>query len=340
MADSQESSPEPILLKSALSNSNHSSSAEDIRTEPSDQAHLATPLQQSFPSSPLTSEVETCSNEASSTQRDYKKVETRGRGMSRSSSVPAAMNTTAKKTVNSTSSVRHMTCFWWKEKGHCSKSSDDCAYAHYDTGLYTRAPQHLFPGEKALAGRKLERAQRNLAVQYVHGSSGSLVSLAGSRHGSRPVTPNFDTSASREMNEFQMSNGPSRAAHRQFLYASEAERVPTPSPTEVEFHRLGHDNELLKNLVEQNSKEKAILIGTIESLQANSKSLNAELEGLRLAQEQLLAEREGLHTRLAELDHRQQIQMPIRSASHPFGPIGRARVNTETRYLGGLLDNE
>lgn len=49
------------------------------------------------------------------------------------------------------------------------KSNDDCAYAHYDTGLYTEAPKSLFQGERALAGQRLEHAQRHPTVHYLDG---------------------------------------------------------------------------------------------------------------------------------------------------------------------------
>lgn len=31
-------------------------------------------------------------------------------------------------------SVKHLTCFWWKEKGSCKYTDDQCLYAHEDTG--------------------------------------------------------------------------------------------------------------------------------------------------------------------------------------------------------------
>lgn len=33
-----------------------------------------------------------------------------------------------------------LTCFFWKNNGRCSKSDEDCWYAHYDTGVVAAAP--------------------------------------------------------------------------------------------------------------------------------------------------------------------------------------------------------
>ena len=45
-------------------------------------------------------------------------------------------------------SVKHLTCFWWKVKGVCRFSEDDCLYAHRDTGLLADAPRQVAPGGK------------------------------------------------------------------------------------------------------------------------------------------------------------------------------------------------
>jgi hypothetical protein len=64
----------------------------------------------------------------------------RPRGESRSSSVPVL--NIPRQTFDSTdqdrkTSVKHLTCFWWKEKGQCKYSDEDCLYAHYDTVSHT-----------------------------------------------------------------------------------------------------------------------------------------------------------------------------------------------------------
>ena len=43
-------------------------------------------------------------------------------------------------------SVKHLTCFWWKEKGDCRFKEEDCLYAHHDTGLYADPPRQVIPG--------------------------------------------------------------------------------------------------------------------------------------------------------------------------------------------------
>lgn len=43
-------------------------------------------------------------------------------------------------------SVKHLTCFWWKVKGDCRFTEEDCLYAHHDTGLLADAPRQVTPG--------------------------------------------------------------------------------------------------------------------------------------------------------------------------------------------------
>lgn len=38
--------------------------------------------------------------------------------------------------------VKHLTCYFWKN-GQCTKSADECSYAHYDTGAVAMAPDSL-----------------------------------------------------------------------------------------------------------------------------------------------------------------------------------------------------
>ena len=103
-------------------------------------------------------------------------------------------------------SVKHLTCFWWREKGECKYSEEACrklplshpvsvqprvihvplarsgytlialaVYAHHDTGHYTAAPRQVVPGEPAKAGKSLERALNKLVL--TNRSSASLASL-------------------------------------------------------------------------------------------------------------------------------------------------------------------
>jgi hypothetical protein len=58
-----------------------------------------------------------------------------GRDPPRSASVPPTMGSNnSSDDLASRSSVKHLTCFWWKEKGTCKFSEDECLYAHHDTG--------------------------------------------------------------------------------------------------------------------------------------------------------------------------------------------------------------
>ena len=43
-------------------------------------------------------------------------------------------------------SVKHLTCWWWFEKGQCRYDEDDCLYAHHDTGMVADAPRQVKPG--------------------------------------------------------------------------------------------------------------------------------------------------------------------------------------------------
>lgn len=43
-------------------------------------------------------------------------------------------------------SVKHLTCWWWYEKGQCRYSESECLYAHHDTGLVADAPRQVKPG--------------------------------------------------------------------------------------------------------------------------------------------------------------------------------------------------
>ncbi|OAX84085.1 hypothetical protein ACJ72_01543 [Emergomyces africanus] len=62
-------------------------------------------------------------------------------------------------------SVKHLTCWWWNEKGQCRYSVDECLYAHHETGRVADAPRQVKPGEPPVAGRKLMRALREEACE-------------------------------------------------------------------------------------------------------------------------------------------------------------------------------
>ncbi len=159
-------------------------------------------------------------------------------------------------------SVKHLTCFWWKVKGDCRFSADDCLYAHHDTGLLADAPRQVTPGgnrlrvhscaptdyqslslEPAKAGRHLEKALDNLRSKRNPSSSSLNTSMLAN-----PSTPD--------------SQGTSSI-------------VTTPADTDALQERISFmqsDNNFLRNLVEQSSKEKSILMTTIEGLQKENSS--------------------------------------------------------------------
>ena len=40
---------------------------------------------------------------------------------------------------------KNTTCFWWWTTGHCKKSEKECLYAHRDTGIYAKPPPGYIP---------------------------------------------------------------------------------------------------------------------------------------------------------------------------------------------------
>ncbi|KEF60466.1 uncharacterized protein A1O9_02027 [Exophiala aquamarina CBS 119918] len=83
--------------------------------------------------------------------------------------------------------VKHLTCYYWKT-GSCSKSPEECAYAHHDTGMYTDKPLTLFPGGPAMAGRNLIRAQQTLRLQSSDSTSTTTVTPRSQSQPEAPVT--------------------------------------------------------------------------------------------------------------------------------------------------------
>lgn len=193
----------------------------------------------------------------------------KGRYVPRSSSLPNSPKPRrATPHPHGKPSVKHLTCFWWKVKGDCRFAEEDCLYAHRDTGLLADAPRQVTPGgeqvrctfcahtdhqspalEPAKAGRHLEKALENLRSKRNPSSSSLNTSMVAN-----PSTPE--------------SQGTSSLA-------------ATPTDTEALQERtssLQSDNNFLRSLVEQSSKEKSILMTTIEGLQKENSS--AYLESL------------------------------------------------------------
>lgn len=194
-------------------------------------------------------------------------------------------------------SVKHLTCFWWKEKGTCKYSEEECLYAHHDTGKYTDPPRQVIPGEPAKAGRSLDRALRNLSIEGPKKPSAALPSVMGS---ARPGTPASDHET--------------------------ATSPPSPVKIEDDTIQLRADSAFLRTLVRQATQEKAVMLTSIESLQAEKKELQTSVDTLRAECQQLVHERDALRKLLLQF---QQSGAPTRPASNPFGVIGGHRLRTK-----------
>jgi len=55
--------------------------------------------------------------------------------------------------VNGKPCQKHLTCFYWKTRGHCGKHKDECVFAHHDTGLLAHPPSSHVPTQKGVYRR-------------------------------------------------------------------------------------------------------------------------------------------------------------------------------------------
>jgi hypothetical protein len=188
----------------------------------------------------------------------------RGRPVPGSSSLPSSPKfRSATPHPYGKPSVKHLTCFWWKIKGSCRFAEDDCLYAHRDTGILADAPRQVAPGgkhrslhfsactdsvqfllEPAKAGRHLEKAMENLRSKRNPSTSSLSASMVAN-----PSTPEGQ-------NTFGIAT--------------------TPVDTEALQERISSlqaDVQFLRGLVEQSSKEKSILMISIEGLQKENSSV-------------------------------------------------------------------
>lgn len=46
-------------------------------------------------------------------------------------------------------SMKHLTCYFWSENGHCKYSEADCLYSHTETGRVAGPPTQIEPGGKS-----------------------------------------------------------------------------------------------------------------------------------------------------------------------------------------------
>ncbi|EXJ92724.1 hypothetical protein A1O3_01276 [Capronia epimyces CBS 606.96] len=211
-------------------------------------------------------------------------------------------------------SVKHLTCFWWWEKGECRFSEEDCLYAHHDTGHYTLAPRQVVPGEPAKAGKSLERALNKLAI--ANRSSASLSSLANA-----PVQ-------AYEAHNNAVCTNVDPSSHPETPQAVECSRSSTPSPLEIgqgqaqATRQLQTDNDFLRSLVQETQREKRALVDTIESLQKEKLQLQSRIEAMSSDRGNLLFEREVLQATVKKLQftNTSSNAMSMRSPTTSFGP--------------------
>ncbi|KAK2766067.1 hypothetical protein FQN54_007582 [Arachnomyces sp. PD_36] len=117
------------------------------------------------------------------------------RGSSKQNMAPSPESRSQSSSDNSNKpSVKHLTCWWWYEKGQCRYRESDCLYAHHDTGLVADAPRQIKPGEPALAGRSLDRALRQVQQESVQVERGAVVSELPTPTGENTQTPTKPTS--------------------------------------------------------------------------------------------------------------------------------------------------
>ena len=107
------------------------------RRRPSGSSNLARIV--SFPDDPVTMSQSPPQSGVASDTSDDDRLQ-RDRNETRSPSIPRSDTSSPLTMAGPRSrSVKHLTCFWWKEKGTCRYSDDECLYAHHDTG---KLPHH------------------------------------------------------------------------------------------------------------------------------------------------------------------------------------------------------
>ncbi|KAI4179404.1 MAG: hypothetical protein L6R41_007863 [Letrouitia leprolyta] len=58
--------------------------------------------------------------------------------------------------LDSVSGKKHLTCFYWAKNGACRYTDDECAYAHYNTGIVARDPMHNQPVSTVVQGNSTD----------------------------------------------------------------------------------------------------------------------------------------------------------------------------------------
>ncbi|KAL2409317.1 hypothetical protein ABEF95_015612 [Exophiala dermatitidis] len=198
-------------------------------------------------------------------------------------------------------SVKHLTCFWWWEKGECRFTDDECLYAHYDTGHYTGAPRQVIPGEPAKAGRSLERALNKLAITNRAEANQGHVHGHGQSHGHARIpsgaSPRIET-------PIQVSGSSASS----FLEIGQAQQLQAQALAQAQaqvehaiIQPLQADNDFLRSLIHGSQREKQAFVDTIESYQNEKMQLLARLEALSKEREAFLFERDVLQATIRKL---------------------------------------
>ncbi|KAK6368151.1 hypothetical protein LTS17_009892 [Exophiala oligosperma] len=218
-------------------------------------------------------------------------------------------------------SVKHLTCFWWWEKGHCRFSDEDCLYSHYDTGHHTSAPRQVIPGEPAKAGKSLERELTKMAV---HNRSNTSIS---SFH-TAPIAPHGNGHTS-TMTASSRAASPAISGTDRPL-----SRSTTPSGVEIsQAAQLRTDNDFLRTLIQQTQREKVTLVEAIDSMKKEKNQQQAQIESLQLEHANFLHEREILHATIRKL----QISNPnpVMSTRPPHSPaMGHVQTQSPWGAIG------
>jgi len=66
---------------------------------------------------------------------------------------------------------KNTTCFWWWNTGHCKKSERECLYAHRDTGIYAKPPPGYVPQNRKSAVEIAPGTALNLLHRPIYGTS-------------------------------------------------------------------------------------------------------------------------------------------------------------------------
>ena len=112
-------------------------------SRPNTAPFTASPLHTTMSAATTDSESGSPPQQETPTRESRSAENARPRAHSRSSSAPTSLHVPRQRSEASSRStspglpenrrsVKHLTCFWWKEKGTCRFSEEECLYAHHD----------------------------------------------------------------------------------------------------------------------------------------------------------------------------------------------------------------